>query len=81
MAQVIGSAQGGVMSCVMNYYRHIDRTKVQFDFFTYEAGPYDEEIASLGEESFTFPTFSNRAQSKHWKSISDKTTTTLCMLT
>lgn len=55
VAQVIGSAQGGVMSCVMNYYRHIDRTKVQFDFFTYEAGPYDEEIASLGGRVFHFP--------------------------
>ena len=34
VAQVIGKANsGGVESCIMNYYRHIDKTKVQFDFF------------------------------------------------
>jgi glycosyltransferase EpsF len=27
---------GGVESVVMNYYRHIDRTKVQFDFIVDE---------------------------------------------
>lgn len=27
---------GGVEMVVMNYYRHIDRTKVQFDFFALE---------------------------------------------
>ena len=31
--QVIGIvAGGGVESVVMNYYKHIDRSKVQFDF-------------------------------------------------
>lgn len=55
VAQVIGSAQGGVMSCVVNYYRSIDRSKVQFDFFTYEESSYDEEIRALGGEVFHFP--------------------------
>ena len=27
---------GGVEMVVMNYYRHIDRTKVQFDFIVLE---------------------------------------------
>lgn len=37
---------GGVEMVVMNYYRHIDRTKVQFDFFALEgsAVPQREEI-------------------------------------
>ncbi len=55
IAQVIGSASGGVMSCIMNYYRNIDRTKVQFDFFTYEDSVYDEEIKKLGGNVYHFP--------------------------
>lgn len=35
---------------VMNYYRHIDRTKVQFDFLVHrdQPGAYEDEIRSLG---------------------------------
>lgn len=34
VAQIIGIAgTGGVESVIMNYYRHIDKTKIQFDFF------------------------------------------------
>lgn len=34
IAQVLGSvAEGGVETLVMNYYRNIDREKIQFDFF------------------------------------------------
>lgn len=55
IAQVIGSASGGVMSCVMNYYRHVDRNLVQFDFFTYAPSRYDDEIKSLGGKVFHFP--------------------------
>ena len=33
VAQVVGKmVGGGVEAVVMNYYRHIDRSKVQFDF-------------------------------------------------
>lgn len=33
IAQVVGPVVlGGVDTMVMNYYRHIDRSKVQFDF-------------------------------------------------
>ena len=34
IAQVIGKlSAGGVESVVYNYYRHMDHTKFQFDFF------------------------------------------------
>lgn len=49
--QIIGNVcGGGVESVVMNYYRHIDRTKVQFDFVIdgYEKSLLDEEIELLG---------------------------------
>ena len=40
---------GGAETMVMNYYRSIDRTKVQFDFMVHreEKGAYDDEIESL----------------------------------
>ncbi len=51
IAQIIGKwFGGGVESAIMNYYRHIDRTKIQFDFICDEDStniPY-EEIESLG---------------------------------
>ncbi len=33
--QVCGALAGGVGTVLMNYYRHIDRSKVQFDFLTH----------------------------------------------
>ena len=40
----------GVMSVIMNYYRHMDRSKVQFDFlcFIHDKNSYEEEIKQLG---------------------------------
>ena len=42
--------RGGAETMVMNYYRNIDRTKVQFDFMVHrdQRGDYDDEIESLG---------------------------------
>ena len=41
---------GGVEMVVMNYYRHMDRSRVQFDFFALEGStlPQREEIERLG---------------------------------
>ncbi|MCQ2613013.1 MAG: glycosyltransferase, partial [Treponemataceae bacterium] len=50
---------GGVESVVMNYYRNIDRTKVQFDFICDSDStliPYDE-IESLGGRVFLVPPY------------------------
>lgn len=42
--------RGGAETMVMNYYRHIDRTKVQFDFLAHreQRGAYDDEIERMG---------------------------------
>ena len=42
---------GGAETMIMNFYRHIDRTKVQFDFVENEGmfADYDEEIRALGD--------------------------------
>lgn len=42
--------RGGLETMLMNYYRHIDRTKVQFDFLVHRdfEADYDQEINELG---------------------------------
>ncbi|MDY2938252.1 MAG: glycosyltransferase family 1 protein [Fusicatenibacter sp.] len=42
--------RGGLETMLMNYYRHMDRTKVQFDFLVHRdfEADYDEEIRALG---------------------------------
>lgn len=42
--------RGGLETMLMNYYRHMDRSKIQFDFLTHREymGDYGEEILQLG---------------------------------
>ena len=42
--------RGGLETLVMNLYRHVDRSKIQFDFLVHrgEEGHFDDEIAALG---------------------------------
>ena len=49
--------RGGAETMVMNYYRSIDRTKVQFDFMVHrqERGAYDDEIEALGGRIYRMP--------------------------
>ena len=60
VAQVMGKMNGGgVEAVIMNYYRHIDRTKVQFDFICDEDStniPY-EEIQKLGGHVILCPPY------------------------
>lgn len=60
VAHIIGKwVGGGVESVVMNYYRHIDRSKVQFDFICDDDStniPYDE-INKLGGKVILVPPY------------------------
>ena len=49
--------RGGLETMLMNYYRAIDRTKVQFDFLTHRdfRADYDDEIEALGGKIFRLP--------------------------
>lgn len=49
--------RGGAETMVMNYYRHIDRSRVQFDFMVHreERGAYDDEIEALGGKIYRMP--------------------------
>ena len=52
---------GGIEAVVMNYYRSIDRKKIQFDFAVCEDSllPQKKEIESLGGRLYLFPPISH----------------------
>ncbi|MCW6700871.1 glycosyltransferase family 1 protein [Anaerococcus sp. NML200537] len=54
-----GMDRGGAETLIMNIYRNIDRTKVQFDFavHTNNRCHYDDEIESLGGKIYHLPRF------------------------
>lgn len=62
IAQIMGIMNnGGVEAVVMNYYRAIDRTQIQFDFFVDEtcSFPQREEIERLGGRCFLVPSYAH----------------------
>ncbi len=62
--------RAGTETMLMNFYRHIDRNKVQFDFAvcTSEKCDYEEEIISLGGRIYRYPRYTgyNHFQYKEW---------------
>lgn len=60
IAQIVGKMNsGGVESVVLNYYKNIDRQKVQFDFIVDEDSAYipREAIESLGGRVYIIPPY------------------------
>ena len=49
--------RAGLETMLMNYYRQMDRSRVQFDFLTHrpEEGHYDAEITALGGRVYHAP--------------------------
>lgn len=49
--------RGGLETMIMNYYRHMDRSRVQFDFLVHRdfEADYDAEILSLGGRIYRLP--------------------------
>jgi glycosyltransferase involved in cell wall biosynthesis len=66
---------GGIETWLMNIYRHIDRTKIQFDFVAHtmnKSGYYDKEIEQLGGRIIHIPAFriiNGLKYIKIWKEI------------
>ena len=60
----------GIASVVMNYYRQIDRSKVQFDFIvsSQEKGAYEDEVLALGGKIYRLPS-RNRHPFKYVKAL------------
>ena len=67
---VIGAMdRAGAETMIMNYYRHIDRNEIQFDFLvhTNRHCDFDDEIEALGGNIYRLPRFigANYFQYKH----------------
>ena len=62
--------RGGLETFIMNVYRNIDRTKIQFDFLVHRKseGAYDKEILSLGGRIFHVRKF-NPLNPKYYKDM------------
>lgn len=62
--------RGGLETMIMNYYRNMDRSKVQFDFLTHrdERWDYDDEIEQLGGKIYHLPRL-NPFSPKYLKSL------------
>ncbi len=54
---VTNMSYGGLENLLMNYYRNIDRSKIQFDFLTHVDihQDFEEEIAELGGKLYRLP--------------------------
>lgn len=62
---------GGVESVIMNYYRHIDRNKIQFDFLcNTDKVAYEEEIKKLGGKIYRITSRSKNIK-KYKKEMND----------
>ncbi len=62
VASIIGmTGCGGVESVIMNYYRHIDRTRVQFDFFVEETSKIVDPavVEEMGGKVIIIPPYKN----------------------
>ncbi len=58
--QVLGTTNlGGAESRIMDLYRHLDRTCIQFDFLVHTTGKghYDDEINALGGHVYRLPAY------------------------
>ncbi|MDR1056214.1 MAG: glycosyltransferase family 1 protein [Prevotellaceae bacterium] len=66
--------RGGAETMIMNYYRAIDRSKIQFDFVvnTTDKCAFDDEIESMGGLIFRFPRLNGinlLSYQKTWKNF------------
>lgn len=62
---------GGIENLIMNIYRNVDRTKIQFDFIVHYNKEcfFDKEIISLGGKIYRFPVMEDKNIFKYIKSL------------
>lgn len=63
--------RAGLETMLMNYYRQIDREKVQFDFLVHREGDfeYDDEIRALGGRIYRVPSISPKTFLSYRKAL------------
>ena len=61
--------RAGLETMLMNYYRNIDRTEIQFDFLTHRPfkGAYDDEIIDLSGKVYYAPRLYPQNYIKYFK--------------
>ena len=61
--------RAGLENMLMNYYRNIDRTQIQFDFLTHrpQRGAYDDEIEAYGGRIYRAPRLLPQNYLKYFK--------------
>lgn len=65
--------RAGLETMLMNYYRHIDRDNIQFDFLTHRPykSDYDDEIISMGGRVFYAPRLYPQNYNKYFKYMAE----------
>lgn len=65
--------RAGLETMLMNYYRQMDRRKIQFDFLTHreEPGDYDQEITALGGYIYHVPPITPRGFLRYRRGLDD----------
>lgn len=66
---VVNMNHGGAETLIMNLYRSMDRTKVQFDFLTCKRGVFDTEIVELGGRVHRIPYITDVGHFKYIKEL------------
>lgn len=61
--------QGGVENFIMNFYRKIDKSKIQFDFLVNRKGYFDDEIKKMGGKIYYIPALQKVGQIKYQKNL------------
>jgi glycosyltransferase involved in cell wall biosynthesis len=65
--------RGGLETMLMNYYRQINRGKIQFDFLVHrsEKGHYDREIEELGGKIYRMPSIKPGNYQQYFKLLDE----------
>src|SRR5690606_28216959 len=65
--------RGGLETMLMNYFRMMDRSKVQFDFLVHrkKRGHYDDEIEKLGGKIYRLPPIRPGKYRQYFKALDD----------
>ena len=66
---VVNMNRGGAETLIMNLYRNIDRSKIQFDFLTCKEGVFDKEIEEMGGKIYRIPYISEVGHSGYIKEL------------
>ncbi|EIT86531.1 group 1 glycosyltransferase [Fictibacillus macauensis ZFHKF-1] len=66
---VVNMNRGGAETMIMNLYRNVDRSLVQFDFLTSRPGMFDAEIQQLGGRIHRIPYISDVGHFQYKKAL------------